>query len=127
MAQAVQPHLRKPGRIINISSVGGRCGFSGFSIYGPSKAALEQLSRNLAAELGPDGHTVNSVAPGPVESDMLDKIPKELVEMQMKQTPCEHRLGNSDDVALIVAWLASEDSRWVTGQTISASGGFTMY
>ncbi|KAI9666454.1 MAG: hypothetical protein M1821_004390 [Bathelium mastoideum] len=127
MSQAVQPHLRRPGRIINISSVGGRYGFPNFALYGASKGAVEQLTRNLAGELGADGHTVNAVAPGPTASDMLDDLPKEMVEWQVQHTPMEHRLGTAEDVALIVAWLAEGQSRWVTGQTISASGGFTMY
>ncbi len=65
--------------------------------------------------------------PGPVQSEMLGNIPKDLVEMQKKLTPIENRLGTFDDIAQIVAWLASEESRWVTGQAISASGGFDMY
>ena len=126
MAGAVIPHLRKPGRIINISSVAGREGFAPFTAYAASKAAVEAMARSLAMEIGPAGHTVNAVAPGPIESDMLDHIPKELVEMQKKQTAVENRVGTVDDVAQIVAWLASEDSKWVSGQTISASGGFQM-
>ncbi|KAF2175030.1 dehydrogenase with different specificitie [Zopfia rhizophila CBS 207.26] len=113
MTKAVVPHLRAPGRIINLSSVGGRCGFANLALYSSSKAALEGLTRGLAAELGDVGHTVNAVEPGPVESDMLDDIPKETVEMQKKTTP-------------IVGWLAEEQSRWISGQTISASGGYTM-
>jgi 3-oxoacyl-[acyl-carrier protein] reductase len=58
---------------------------------------------------------------------MLDNIPKDIVDMQKKQTPIQNRLGSVDDVAQIVAWLASEESRWVTGQVISASGGWAMY
>jgi 3-oxoacyl-[acyl-carrier protein] reductase len=66
------------------------------------------------------------VAPGPTESEMLDDVPKDMVEMQLKATAVQHRVGTVDDIARIVAWLASEDGRWVSGQTISASGGFLM-
>ncbi|KAL9600498.1 MAG: hypothetical protein Q9219_003149 [cf. Caloplaca sp. 3 TL-2023] len=136
MSQAVAPHLPSSssspgsggaGRIINIGSVGARCGFKELSLYCSSKAAVEGLSRVLAAELGGKGHTVNTVNPGPVATDMLEKIPAEIVEMQKRQTPVEGRLGTVDDVAQVVAWLAEEGSRWVTGQTVSASGGWAMY
>ena len=126
LTQAVRKYLRK-GRIINIGSVGARCGFGGLSMYCSSKAALEGLTRALSAEIGDEGHTINTVNPGPVQSDMLDMIPKDLIDMQKKQTPVEKRLGTVDDVAQIVAWLASEESRWVTGQAISASGGYALY
>ncbi|KAJ1711965.1 gluconate 5-dehydrogenase [Aspergillus flavus] len=127
LTQAVLPHLRAPGRIINISSVGARAGFANLSIYCSSKAALEGLTRCWAAELGDAGHTVNAVNPGPVQTALLENIPKELVEMQKSATPVEHRVGTIDDVAQVVAWLASEESRWVSGQAIAASGGFAMY
>lgn len=127
MTQAVLPYLRSPGRIINISSVGGRCGFKNLALYCSSKAALEGLTRCLAAELGEAGHTVNTVNPGPVQTEMLDDMPRDIVEMQKAQTPMQNRIGTVDDVAQIVAWLASEESRWVTGQALSASGGWAMY
>ncbi|KAL6916735.1 hypothetical protein ACHAP8_009669 [Fusarium lateritium] len=129
LLQAVKPYLPSSGggRIINISSVGARCGFKNLSLYCASKAALEGLTRSWAAELGEEGHTVNAVNPGPVQSDLLDNIPKEIVDMQKKQTPAGNRLGEVDDVAQIVAWLASEESRWITGQALSASGGLEMY
>ncbi|KAL4731901.1 hypothetical protein ACLX1H_000897 [Fusarium chlamydosporum] len=129
LLQAVKPYLPSSGggRIINISSVGARCGFKNLSLYCASKAALEGLTRSWAAELGEEGHTVNAVNPGPVQSELLDKIPKEIVDMQKKQTPAGNRLGEVDDVAQIVAWLASEESRWLTGQALSASGGLEMY
>lgn len=129
LTQAVAPHLPQEGggRIINISSVGGRAAFANLSLYCSSKAALEGVTRSLAAELGPKGHTVNAVNPGPVQSDMLANIPADLVALQKRTTPMQHRLGEVDDVAQIVAWLASDDSRWVTGQTISASGGLAIY
>ena len=127
MTQAVARVLGDHGRIVNISSVGGRAGYEGFSLYCASKAALEGMTRVWAAELGPQGHTVNAVAPGPVQSDMLDKIPAELKDFQKAHTPMEHRFGTADDIAQIVAWLAEESSRWITGQTLSSTGGFAMY
>ncbi|KAJ4315723.1 hypothetical protein N0V94_005806 [Neodidymelliopsis sp. IMI 364377] len=126
MIKAVVPHLRKPGRIINMSSVGAHIGPAKMSLYVASKAAIEGMTKSLAHELGDAGHTVNAVAPGPVESDMLNDVPKEIIEIQLKGTAVEHRVGTTDDIARIVCWLASEDSKWVSGQTISASGGFMM-
>jgi 3-oxoacyl-[acyl-carrier protein] reductase len=127
MTQAVSPYLAASGRIINLSSVGSRAAFAGLSIYCSSKAAIEGLTRCWAAELGHNGTTVNVVNPGPVQSQMLDNIPKDIVEAQKKATPIQNRVGTTEEIADIVGWLASEDSRWVTGQTISASGGWAMY
>ncbi|OHF02878.1 3-oxoacyl-(acyl-carrier-protein) reductase [Colletotrichum orchidophilum] len=128
LTQALLPRLAPAGaRIINVGSVGGRQGFPGLGLYCSSKAALEGLTRVWARELGRNGTTVNCVAPGPVQSDMLDKIPKALVEMQKRQTPVENRTGTVEEVARIVTWLASPESSWVSGQVISASGGWAMY
>jgi 3-oxoacyl-[acyl-carrier protein] reductase len=126
MIKAVVPHLRAPGRIINMSSVGARFGPPQLALYAASKAAIEGMTRSLAQELGDAGHTVNAVAPGPTESEMLAEVPKDIVDNQLKTTAVQHRVGTVDDVAQIVSWLASEASRWVSGQTISASGGFLM-
>ncbi|EEU35177.1 uncharacterized protein NECHADRAFT_53240 [Fusarium vanettenii 77-13-4] len=129
LLQATKPYLPSTGggRIINISSVGARYGFKDLSLYCSSKAALEGMTRCWAAELGEEGHTANAVNPGPVQSEMLENIPQDIVAMQKAQTPAGNRLGSVDDVAQIVAWLASEESRWVTGQCLSASGGWVMY
>ncbi|MCJ1261116.1 hypothetical protein MMC22_000980 [Lobaria immixta] len=102
MTQTVLPHLRTPGRIVNVSSVGSRIGLAGLSVYCSSKAAIEGLTRCWATELGPAGITVNA-------------------------TPVQQRFGTVDDIAQIVAFLAEENSRWITGQAISASGGLAMY
>jgi 3-oxoacyl-[acyl-carrier protein] reductase len=126
LTKAVVPHLQAPGRIINMSSVGARSGFAKLALYCASKAALEGLTRCLAAELGELGHTVNAVEPGPTESEMLDNIPKDIVDLQLKMTPAQHRAGKPDDIAQVVGWLAEEQSRWVSGQSISASGGYLM-
>jgi 3-oxoacyl-[acyl-carrier protein] reductase len=114
-------------RIINIGSVGARAGFASLGLYCASKAALEGLTRCWAAELGGNGTTVNQINPGPVQSDMLDNIPKEIVDMQKANTPLQNRLGTIDEVARVVAWLAGHDAAWITGQVISASGGWAMY
>ncbi|OHX01154.1 3-ketoacyl-acyl carrier protein reductase [Colletotrichum incanum] len=128
LTQALLPRLApSDARIINIGSVGGRQGFPGPGLYCSSKAALEGLTRVWARELGGNGTTVNCVAPGPVQSDMLDKIPKELVKMQKRQTPVQNRVGTVEEVARVVVWLASPESSWVSGQVISASGGWAMY
>jgi len=124
MTQAVLPYLQPQGRIINMSSVGSRSAFPELGLYCSSKAALEGLTRCWAAELGDNGTTVNAVSPGPVESEMLKNIPKEIVAKQKAETPIEKRLGTVEEVACVVAWLAGNDSAWVTGQTISASGGW---
>ncbi|GJN66014.1 hypothetical protein PLICBS_000030 [Purpureocillium lilacinum] len=127
LMRQVKPRLRRPGRIINIGFVGARSGFKDLSLYCSSKAALGGLTRCWAAELGSDGHSVNVVNPAPVQSNMLDNIPQDIISMQEATTPLQNRLRAFDDVAQIVAWLASEESRWVTGQAISASGGWAMY
>lgn len=127
LTQALLPYLPPRARVVNIGSVAARQGFAGFGVYCSSKAALEGLTRAWAAELGKNGTTVNTVNPGPVQSEMLDKIPKDLVERQRRDTPVENRIGTVEEVASVVGWLAGEESRWITGQTISASGGWDMY
>lgn len=99
MSQAILPYLATHGRIINLSSVGARAAFANLSVYCSSKAAIEGLTRCWAAELGHNGTTVNAVSPGPVQSQMLDNIPQDLVEAQKKATPIEHRVGTIEEVA----------------------------
>lgn len=113
MLQAVLPHLRKPGRIINISSVGARAGYPGVGTYAASKGALEGFTRNWAAELGKDGTTVNAVNPGPITSEMLDQVDPEVVAPQKQATLVEQRVGRPEEVAHIVGFLAEPRSSWV--------------
>lgn len=127
MTQAVLPYLQPKGRVINISSVGARQGFKNLGLYCASKAAVEGLTRVWAAELGHNGTTVNAVNPGPVQTELLDNIPKEIIDMQKQLTAVENRLGLPQEVSDIVSWLAGDESGWVSGQAISASGGYAMY
>ncbi|OTA55939.1 3-ketoacyl-acyl carrier protein reductase [Hypoxylon sp. EC38] len=127
LTQAILPYLNSNGRIINIGSVGARKGFKDLGLYCSSKAALEGLTRVWAAELGGNGTTVNCVEPGPVQSDMLDNIPKDIVALQKVLTPIGNRLGTVPEVANVVASLAGKDGAWITGQSISVTGGYAMY
>ena len=128
MSQAVAAHFPpRGGRIINISSVGARFGFKDIGLYCSSKAALEGLTRCMAAEFGSSGHTVNAVCPGPVQTELLREIPPDVVAMQKAQTPVEQRVGTVEEIANVVCFLAEEGSRWVSGQSINVSGGWTMY
>jgi 3-oxoacyl-[acyl-carrier protein] reductase len=123
---ATASHLRPHARVVNVSSVAGAAGYEGFSLYCASKAALEGLTRAWAAELGKNGTTANCVCPGPIESDMLARIPDKIVSSQKAATPVENRVGTPEEVASVVGWLAGPEAGWVTGQCISVSGGFQM-
>jgi 3-oxoacyl-[acyl-carrier protein] reductase len=115
------------GRVINVSSIAATHPLPGLSVYSATKAALEALTRVWAAELGPRGVTVNAVAPGAVDTAMLKAATprmggEEAVKGMVARTPLG-RLGTTSDVADVVAFLASPDARWVTGQVVEVSGG----
>ena len=115
---------QRPGRIVNISSVHEDMAFPGFATYCTSKGGLRMLMRNLAVELGPFGITVNNVAPGaietPINKALLEDKPK--LEALTRNIPLG-RLGKPEDVAGMVAYLASPDAAYVNGATFVIDGG----
>jgi 3-oxoacyl-[acyl-carrier protein] reductase len=123
LIKALIPHLRDGGRIINISSMGTRAAYPTMAAYAPAKAGLEALSRLLAVHLGPRQITVNSVMPGATATDMNAVAHDPGANKAAAQTIALGRVGQPDDIAKVVAFLASDEGGWVTGQQIDASGG----
>jgi 3-oxoacyl-[acyl-carrier protein] reductase len=112
------------GRIINVSSAVTRMMLPGYSIYAASKAAVDQLTRVLAKEMGERQVTVNAVSPGPVDTALLREGKTEEQIQQMAQMAAFNRIGKVEDIADVVAFLASDDARWITGQVIHVNGGY---
>jgi len=116
---------QKSGKIINISSVVGVSGNAGQANYAASKAGLIGLTKSVAKELGSRGITVNAVAPGFIETDMTAKLPADVVDEMKKSIPMKS-MGRVGDVANLVAFLASDNARYITGQVICVDGGMAM-
>ena len=124
MAEYVRRHIERGarwGRIINVSTDGAYC-FPGEVSYGASKAALEAYSRSAAKEVGKYGITVNIVAPGPIQTGW---ITPELEEKILPTIPLG-RVGQPEDVADVIVFLASEQARWLTGQLLYVGGGHAV-
>lgn len=116
---------QKSGRIINISSISGVCGNAGQVNYSASKAGVIGMTKSLAKELGSRGITVNAVAPGYIKTDMTAVLKDELKEKVTEQIPLK-RLGEVEDIAETVAFLASDKASYITGQTIQVDGGLGL-
>jgi len=116
--------IQKGGRIVNISTDGTHIGFAGATAYLGSKGALEQFTKGLAHELAPKGITVNTVSPGYTATAMLPADPT-FRQIGEQASPLK-RLGIPKDIADIVAFVVSEEARWLTGQNIHAGGGVVM-
>jgi 3-oxoacyl-[acyl-carrier protein] reductase len=112
------------GRIINITSVIGKSGYRGLSTYSLTKAGLDGFTRSLARELGSRGITVNSIAPGFIETDMSHGLSANQQSQITKRTPIG-RLGKPDDVVPLIQFLCSDAASFITGQTIFVDGGLT--
>jgi 3-oxoacyl-[acyl-carrier protein] reductase len=123
---ALKPMMRqKYGRIVNIASVAGLAGNGGQTNYSASKAGLIGLTKSLAKEIGGRNITVNAVAPGFVPTDLTNEILSKVQDEAIKATPLG-RLGTVEDVAYAVAFLASDEAAFITGQVLSVDGGMVM-
>jgi 3-oxoacyl-[acyl-carrier protein] reductase len=116
---------RRSGRIINIASVVGITGNKGQANYAASKAGLIALTKSVAKELGSRGILVNAVAPGLIETEMTAKMSDDARNAMSTMIPLE-RLGTGEDVAGVVAFLASDLASYITGQTFVVDGGMVM-
>jgi len=127
MCRAALPHMisRGYGRIINMSSVTGERGNIGQANYAASKSGLFGLSMSLALESANKGITVNCVAPGFIETDMTAAVPAEIMERIVEGIPAR-RLGQPEEVARVVLFLAEPESSYITGQVYSINGGLNM-
>lgn len=115
----------RKGRIINISSVVGSSGNAGQSNYCASKAGIEGFTRSLAKEIGSRGITVNAVAPGFIDTDMTRDLPEKQTAALLEQIPLG-RLGQPEEIAAVVNFLASASGAYITGETVHVNGGMFM-
>jgi 3-oxoacyl-[acyl-carrier protein] reductase len=116
---------QRSGRIINISSIAGLTGNAGQANYSASKAGLIGLTKTLARELASRGITVNAVAPGLIETDMTTVLSDEIRQAILQKVPLG-KLGEPDDIAGAVAYLASPEAKYITGQVLTVDGGMVM-
>ena len=116
--------MRDGGRIVNFSSSVTGLMLPAYSVYAATKGAVEQITRHLAKEFGPRGITINAIAPGPVRTEMFLAGKSEEQVDALSRMNAFGRLGEPVDIAGIIEFLVSEKSRWVTGQTLRANGGY---
>jgi acetoacetyl-CoA reductase len=110
------------GRIVNISSINGQKGQMGQTNYSAAKAGMIGFAKALAQENAKKGITVNTIAPGYIDTEMVSAVPKNVLDQIIAGIPVG-RLGMADEIARCVAFLAAEDSGFITGATISVNGG----
>jgi 3-oxoacyl-[acyl-carrier protein] reductase len=115
--------IQKSGRIINMSSVAGERGGRGQSNYAASKGGVNAFTRSVAMELAPKKITVNAIAPGVIETEMSSTVIRRAKDFILNSVALK-RLGQPEEIAKVVAFLASDDSSYITGEVIRVDGGF---
>jgi len=115
----------KAASVINLASVAGLVGCLGQANYSAAKAAIGGLTRTLAIELTHKGIRVNAVAPGLIDTAMVKRVPRNIIRQAVSMIPAR-RLGTTDEVANVVAFLAGDDARYIVGQTIVVDGGLVL-
>ena len=116
---------QKAGRIVNISSVVGVMGNAGQANYSAAKAGVIGFTKAVAKEVAARGITVNAIAPGFIKTDMTSVLSEKVVEGMLNSIPL-HKLGETEDIAKAVLFLASDDANYITGQTLHVDGGMVM-
>ena len=123
LIQQASPRLRRGGRIINVSSMATQHAFPELAAYVAAKGGLEALTLALAQHFGPRGITVNAVLPGATATDISPANTDPAIAKRVAASTALGRLGEPDDVADVIAFLASDEARWITAQRIEVSGG----
>jgi len=128
LMQAVCPIMKRQGggRIINLASTAGRVGsFANASIYSGTKGAIVMFTKSVAREVAADGILVNCIAPGVLDTDLVRNLPPDRLQLLCEQIPLK-RLGRPDEVAALIAFLASDECSYCTGATFDINGGWVM-
>lgn len=118
-------YSQKSGSIINMSSVSSKMALAGQSVYSATKGAVNSMTQTMAKELGRKGIRVNAVCPGFVMTDMVEQLPEDKKKEYIKEVPMG-RFAQVDEVASLVSFLASEESKYITGQAIVLDGGLSL-
>jgi NAD(P)-dependent dehydrogenase (short-subunit alcohol dehydrogenase family) len=128
LTQALLPAIEDGGRILNVSSGLTRFSLPGYAAYAAMKGAIEVMTRYLAKELGPRGISVNTIAPGAIETDFGGGFVRDNAEMNqfVASITAMGRVGKPDDIGAVMASLLSEETRWITGERVEASGGMFL-
>ncbi len=128
LVQAVCPIMKEQGsgRIINVASTGGRTGsFNNASIYSGTKGAIVMFSKSIAREVAKDGILINCIAPGVLDTDLMRTLQPEQIQAICDQIPLK-RLGRPEEIAAVVAFMASDECSYATGATFDINGGWVM-